>query len=384
MSPLSSAQINEDDHVMFLPCVLRFSTWHPSWFWLDKQKCIRILCCEFVFQKKMPKVWCFSLSFLLPASSIFSFRESVSAACERLSKFYHCLYNTGNMAVSVDDSLDSSATLLRDAERTLAMERYDPCNNECIEMRSYGKRLLSFTNLKWTRALIRSPTTCPSKMAVNWYCTGTDTARCFACFKVFSQKIRVHGILVSTFPTSIQSGSAIFLCYPEVQGSIAWLVDCACALIVRSIDWFIDVFAPIRSCFLFRFARLAVSLHAFLTFFFVFFKELEGWAPTDDPEAEHSSHCGHCPLIKYNLISPTTGLSNLTLRQQIRLDVAIEFERKRTMTRELWGEAVEAFEEMHETLSGKIDDLKFGKFVIHVCRFDFFDGIFILKVLTEQ
>ena len=55
---------------------------------------------------------------------------------------------------------------------------------------------------------------------------------------------------------------------------------------------------------------------------------------------------------------PPASLANLTLRQQIRLDIAIEFARKRVMTEKFWAETREAHEKMRDQLKEKITAAK--------------------------
>ncbi|GAU96116.1 hypothetical protein RvY_07605 [Ramazzottius varieornatus] len=62
---------------------------------------------------------------------------------------------------------------------------FDPCPEpERFQVRSYAKRLETFTTMKWKASLCKSKTCNPEKMAeIGWFCTGTDSAKCYACFK---------------------------------------------------------------------------------------------------------------------------------------------------------------------------------------------------------
>ncbi|XP_055341740.1 baculoviral IAP repeat-containing protein 7-A-like [Paramacrobiotus metropolitanus] len=51
-------------------------------------------------------------------------------------------------------------------------------------MDDYGARLRSFETMKWKATLTKSRLTNPKKMAAaGFYCTGTESAKCYACLK---------------------------------------------------------------------------------------------------------------------------------------------------------------------------------------------------------
>jgi hypothetical protein len=85
----------------------------------------------------------------------------------------------------------------------------------------------------------------------------------------------------------------------------------------------------------------------------VFFQELEGWEPNDDPEEEHARHCPNCPLLILGVF--TKGLARLSLRQQIRLDIGIEFARKRVTTQRQWADVTKACQTTRESLIVKLN-----------------------------
>ncbi|OQV15404.1 hypothetical protein BV898_10414 [Hypsibius exemplaris] len=155
------------------------------------------------------------------------------------------------------EELDSSAIL---KNNNAHLDKFDPCVSfDSKSVLNFRQRLDTFTTKKWKSTLNKSATCNPAKMAVNWFCCGPSSARCFACFK-----------------------------------------------------------------------------------------ELEGWEPTDDPQHEHTKHCPNCPLVKLNLLPG--GLASLSWRQQTRLDIAIEFARKRVMAERAWTDAVEASVKMRDEL----------------------------------
>ncbi|OWA52079.1 hypothetical protein BV898_16542 [Hypsibius exemplaris] len=103
------------------------------------------------------------------------------------------------------------------------------------------RRVATFKDQKWTKALTKCALTTPRAMAaVGWYCTGPDSVKCFACEK-----------------------------------------------------------------------------------------EMEEWDVTDDPVEVHASHCKDCPLNIHGGKSD----EQMTWRERIRLDIAIEFHHKALLKR---------------------------------------------------
>ena len=75
-------------------------------------------------------------------------------------------------------------------------------------------------------------------------------------------------------------------------------------------------------------------------------QDLEGWTPEDNPKAEHEKHCPNCPLIRLKI----NAASAITLREQIRLDTAIEFHRKKLLCKREWSKVRALHEDERDRL----------------------------------
>ncbi|OQV18169.1 hypothetical protein BV898_07758 [Hypsibius exemplaris] len=84
------------------------------------------------------------------------------------------------------------------------------------------------------------------------------------------------------------------------------------------------------------------------------FKVLEGWVPEDNPKTEHEKHCTDCPLSTISI----TDTSVLTWRQMIKLDLAIEWRRKKLIAQREWDKVVMLHQQQSDELKGLLAKLQ--------------------------